>query len=224
MSKTSQNRKNRKLYLLSAFSLVFVALSLVFTPAGAAADSHADAAASLDAATSRLSHVVRTWWQVPSLPWSQHVSVLATRDALPAWIPPGDRLSEPHSSPLAYILVSTAPGGAGAAAGAHAMNIGDSWKLYAAGYNAGGHYLGDVVANWSLTGDIIGVVAPTTGISTTLDATTPGTGRVVAAHATATGGSTGDITVRVAALDHIVIEDAAGGLGSAVTTHSMTAV
>ena len=84
------------------------------------------------------------------------------------------------------------------------MTTDQTFIVHAAGYDAGDNYLGDVAADWLITGDIIGVVAPTTGISTTLDATTPGVGQLTAGYSTATGDSTGDITV-VAGLDEYLV-------------------
>lgn len=123
---------------------------------------------------------------------------------------------------LDHIIIRTASGGGGEVAGDHPMTTDDTWQLWAAGYDAENNYIEDVSVDWSVTGGI-GTVAPTMGISTTLDATTPGTGRVQADHATpaVTDDETGDITVSVGTLHHIVICTDANGQNPA-GAHTMT--
>jgi uncharacterized repeat protein (TIGR01451 family) len=79
------------------------------------------------------------------------------------------------------------------------MTTDDEWDLYAAGYDEDGNYVGPATVDWIVSGDPepIGVVDPDTdSSSTTLDATTVGTGQVTADHATALDDTTGTITVR----------------------------
>ncbi len=120
---------------------------------------------------------------------------------------------------LNYIVVCTDAGGQNPA-GDHTMTTNDTWTLYAAGYDVNDNFVANQVVTWTVSGGI-GVVTPTTGLSTTLDATTPGTGRVKAAHATAGDDETGDITVTVGTLDHIVVCTDAGGQNPA-GDHTMT--
>jgi hypothetical protein len=99
---------------------------------------------------------------------------------------------------LSHVTIRTASDNGGIEAGDHDMSTDETWTLWAAGYDADGNYLEDVSVAWSVSNGI-GTVDPTTGISTTLDATTPGTGQVSASHGMATGDSTGNINVEAAA-------------------------
>jgi hypothetical protein len=118
-----------------------------------------------------------------------------------------------------YITVCTDANGQNPA-GAHAMTTDETWTLYAAGYDGDDNYLGNQVVTWGVTGGI-GVVSPSSGVSTTLDAQAPGTGVVQADHATATDDDTGTITVSLGALDHIVVCTDANGQNPA-GAHAMT--
>ncbi|RLC98298.1 MAG: hypothetical protein DRI77_05325, partial [Chloroflexi bacterium] len=101
---------------------------------------------------------------------------------------------------LDYVIIRTASDGGGEVAGNHVMATDETWTLWAAGYDAGDNYIGDVSVDWSVTGDSIGTVVPSTdSISTTLYATAEGTGRVSAEHATAMDDETGDIAVSAGA-------------------------
>jgi len=92
------------------------------------------------------------------------------------------------------VTIVTAPDGEGDEAGSYTMTADDAWALYAAGYDAENNYVGDVPVTWSVSGGI-GTVGPGPAGSTTLDATTVGTGRVSATHETVAGDETGDVTV-----------------------------
>ena len=124
---------------------------------------------------------------------------------------------------LDHIVIEDGAGGAGSAVDTHTMNAGETFDVWAAGYDQYNNYLGDYSVTWSGTGVVAGQLAPTSGVSTTFTAVTAGTGTIQADHATATDDDTGTITVNPAGLDHIVIEDGAGGTGSAVDTHTLSA-
>jgi len=124
-----------------------------------------------------------------------------------------------EAGPLDHILICTDTGGQDPATD-HAMTTDETWALWAAGYDAQGNFIANQVVTWSVSGGI-GVVTPTTGVSATLDATTPGTGQVHADHETATDDDTGTITVSVGDLDHIVICTDENGQDPA-TDHEMT--
>jgi uncharacterized repeat protein (TIGR01451 family) len=129
--------------------------------------------------------------------------------------------ARPLLQEASYIIIRTASGGEGSEAGSHTMTTDDTWTLYAAGYDADDNYLGDVSVSWSVSGGI-GSVSPGTGSSTTLDASTPGTGQVSVSHATATGDTTGDISVSAGDVDYVLIRTASGGEGSEAGSHTMT--
>lgn len=99
-----------------------------------------------------------------------------------------------------------------------------SVTLYARGYDHAENPLGNVSASW-IVNDGIGSPSPTMGNDTTVDFHTVGTGSVTASVVLEgldhdINDTTGDITIDVGALDHIVIEDATG---SPIGTHAMTA-
>jgi uncharacterized repeat protein (TIGR01451 family) len=121
-----------------------------------------------------------------------------------------------------HIVVRTGANNSGAVAGNHAMTTDETWPLYAAGYDADNNYVGDLSVSWSVIGDNIGVVAPTTGTSTVLDARRPGTGRVRADHTAVIDGETGDIDVSVGAPSYITIRTGANNGGAPAGDHAMT--
>ncbi|MEJ2052544.1 MAG: hypothetical protein P8X42_01375, partial [Calditrichaceae bacterium] len=57
---------------------------------------------------------------------------------------------------LSRLEIRTAAGGAGVALQDSAAQAGDSWTLYAAGYDIYNNYLGDFPVTWSITGNPIG--------------------------------------------------------------------
>ncbi|KKK71659.1 hypothetical protein LCGC14_2911700, partial [marine sediment metagenome] len=99
----------------------------------------------------------------------------------------------------------------------------DTLTMYTSGYDADGNYIGLESVTWGRTGTLDPIAAgPTTSVTfdpSTANPTTTGT--ITASHATVTGAATGQITVGIGALDHIVIEDAPGGVGNIVTTYTM---
>ncbi|MCK4450414.1 MAG: hypothetical protein KAX26_07470, partial [Anaerolineae bacterium] len=122
---------------------------------------------------------------------------------------------------LHHIVIEDAADGTGSEVGTHTMIAGETFQVWAAGYDTEHNYIGDISVAWSGTGVVAGRLAPASGISTTFTAGETGTGTIHADHPTATDDDTGTITVNPAALSYMVIEDTAGGTGSEVGTHTM---
>ncbi|KKL74515.1 hypothetical protein LCGC14_2064120, partial [marine sediment metagenome] len=123
---------------------------------------------------------------------------------------------------LSYVLVTDSPGGTEIAT--PVMTTDDELAVYSSGYDADFNYIGLESVNWSVDGNYqAGDLSVLSGTSSIFRPDNTGTtGVITANHATATDDTTGDITVNVGVLDYIVIEDLAGGAGSAVTTQGMT--
>ena len=97
---------------------------------------------------------------------------------------------------VAYVLIRTAPNGAGIELGDTTLTADDSITLYAAGYDAGGNYIGDVTVDWQSTGTLTPSISTSGTISVTFAPTTaPATGTITADHSVATDDVTGTITI-----------------------------
>ncbi|MCP4715878.1 MAG: hypothetical protein GY868_12235, partial [Deltaproteobacteria bacterium] len=140
---------------------------------------------------------------------ADHDSLSAAADMI---VGPGD---------LDQIVIEDAAGGTGSPVITHPMAAGQTLDVWAAGYDRYNNYVGNISVIWNGTGVAAGRVSPTGGIGTTFTARTAGTGTIQADHDSLS--DTADMVVGPDDLDHIVIEDAAGGTGSPVTTHSMAA-
>ncbi len=127
-----------------------------------------------------------------------------------------------YYGPLHHVRVESAAQGAGSEISTHTMTADDTLTVYAAGYDAFGNYWEDVSVNWSGAGVCSGNLNPTSGKSTTFTPVKAGSGTISADHAAALDDSTGEVRVNPGTLDHIVIEDAPGGTGSAVDTLIIT--
>ena len=121
---------------------------------------------------------------------------------------------------LSFIKIVAGPSGNGAELGNVTLTTDQILVVHAAGYDAGGNYLGDFTVSWSVSGSI-GALSATTGISTTFDATTPGSGRITADHPTAMDDESGLITVTVGAPHHTKILAGTSGNTSEVGAVSM---
>jgi hypothetical protein len=110
-----------------------------------------------------------------------------------------------NAGALSYIKIVEGPAGTGPELTTKSLTTDQTLTVHAAGYDASNNYLGDQVVTWSLTGNNIGALSATTGLSTTLDARKPGVGQIAADHATATDDVTGDITVSVGAENRIKV-------------------
>jgi hypothetical protein len=108
--------------------------------------------------------------------------------------------------------------------GAVVLTTDDSLTVYAAGFDADGNFIADQTVGWALS-DPIGTLSVATGVSTELDATTIGTGSIIADHEDAgvTDDSTGVITVNGGELVAVRIRDAASGGGAEVEDGEWTA-
>jgi len=102
-----------------------------------------------------------------------------------------------NAGALSYIKIVEGPAGNGPKLTTKSLTTDQSLTVHAAGYDASNNYLGDQVVTWSITGNNIGALSTTSGLSTTLDARKPGVGQIAADHATATDDVTGDITVSI---------------------------
>ncbi|MCG8607197.1 hypothetical protein MJD09_19710, partial [bacterium] len=105
---------------------------------------------------------------------------------------------------LSFVRVNTGASGNTAEVTTNTLTTGQTLTVHASGYDADSNYRSDVSVTWGVTGSI-GTLSTSSGISTTLTATTPGTGVIQADHATATDDATGTITVQAGAIDHILI-------------------
>ncbi|MHB2153751.1 Ig-like domain-containing protein [Calditrichota bacterium GD2] len=81
---------------------------------------------------------------------------------------------------LASIKIRTAANNGGVELGDSTANAGDSWTLYAAGYDLYGNYLGDVAVKWSASGDSIGYYSLVdSSVSNTFNFTTVNSGKLI---------------------------------------------
>ncbi len=92
--------------------------------------------------------------------------------------------------------------------------------LHAAGYDASNNYLGDYTVTW-IARNGIGVVSPAINVSTEFDPQVPGSGRIVANHATALDDSTNLFTVAVGAPVRVKILAGLSGNGSEVNNATL---
>ncbi|MFQ5864978.1 MAG: hypothetical protein ACE5IW_07095, partial [bacterium] len=97
---------------------------------------------------------------------------------------------------IAKVLIRNAAGGTGNEVGSLTITADDALTLFAAGYDAGNNFIGDVVVDWTSSGTL----APLINVSgvnsvTFLPTTAPTNGKIFADHATAADDSTGTIIV-----------------------------
>ena len=114
-------------------------------------------------------------------------------------------------------------GGNGNNSPVDAQNVptGANLQMHAGSFDADENYKGDVSVSWAVTG-VIGNIAPNTGISTTFNATTAGTGTVIATHSTLGEDATGIITVTNGTLSYVKIVEGTSGPGPEIDTRSLT--
>ncbi|MDZ7261361.1 MAG: hypothetical protein ONB05_04570, partial [candidate division KSB1 bacterium] len=96
---------------------------------------------------------------------------------------------------IAYVKIRTAPGGSGIALGDYQMTADDSLALYAAGYDAGKNYLGEVNVIWKTLGTLTPAILDTSTSLIFSPTRAPATGRIMVQHATARGDTTGTLAV-----------------------------
>lgn len=96
---------------------------------------------------------------------------------------------------ISFIKIRTEPGGNGVELGNANLTADDSLALYAAGYDAGGNYLGEVSVFWQSTGDLEPVISDTSTSRVFSPTKAPRSGSILVTHQTATGDQTGTIEV-----------------------------
>ena len=101
------------------------------------------------------------------------------------------------------------------------LTAGQTFDVHAGGFDADGNFTGDEPASWTVSGGI-GTLAPASGITTRLTATTAGTGVISADHATLIDDATGTITVDAGLLSYIRIYEGSSGKTLEVNTASLT--
>jgi uncharacterized repeat protein (TIGR01451 family) len=122
-----------------------------------------------------------------------------------------------------YIVIMDAPGGLGNIITTKTFGVGETFTLYAAGFNATtGTYVADIEVLWSVDNETLGNVTSGPGSSTILltNLTNYGDLIITATNTTLTNttNSTGTITVIEPNIDYIQIRDAASGLGNLITS------
>ncbi len=98
---------------------------------------------------------------------------------------------------------------------------GNTLTVHAASFDADDNYIDDVTVDWFLSGGI-GVLSAANGVSTTLTATTAGSGQITADHATLLDDATGAITVTAGTLAYIKIVAGPSGDGAEFTSTTLT--
>jgi hypothetical protein len=126
-----------------------------------------------------------------------------------------------------YIVIMDAPGGLGNIVTTKTFGVGETFLLYAAGFNATtGTYVTDIDVVWSVDNEDVGAVisGPANSTSLTTNLTNYGDLIITATNSTLTQttNSTGTITVIEPNIDYIQIRDALGGLGNLITSINLT--
>ena len=97
---------------------------------------------------------------------------------------------------LSYIRLRTETNGGGVELDTYTMTADETLTLYAAGYDAGGTYVGDQPVDWSGTGTLAPTISASGQTSFTFSPTTaPASGTIVGTHASVGSDATGTITV-----------------------------
>jgi hypothetical protein len=122
---------------------------------------------------------------------------------------------------LNSLLIRTATNNGGSQVTTLLMTTDETYTFWSAGYDADGNYRGDEAAtNWGSTGDL-GISG--SGASILFAPTAPVSGTLIADVGGSPSYETGTITVGTGIVDHIIIRDAADGLGNEVSDILMTA-
>ncbi|MCI0513506.1 hypothetical protein L0128_09865, partial [candidate division KSB1 bacterium] len=96
---------------------------------------------------------------------------------------------------IAFVKIRTAAGGNGLELGDVTLSADDSLTLFAAGYDAGRNYLGEVSVFWQSTGNLEPVLADTSATQIFAPTRAPRLGTIKITHPTATGDLTGTLRV-----------------------------
>jgi hypothetical protein len=111
---------------------------------------------------------------------------------------------------VSYILIRDAPGGAGNVVTTRTYGVNDDDMFYAAAYDSGDNYLGDVEVTWSTSSSLVGAIDTTTGLATNFTAQQvflDSTCTITAEYDTSIDYTTGDLTVLAPTVDEIRIVD-----------------
>ncbi|MFH0920724.1 MAG: LamG-like jellyroll fold domain-containing protein, partial [Fibrobacterota bacterium] len=123
---------------------------------------------------------------------------------------------------VSRIDIRSARSNGGASVDGPAYNADNLDTLFAAGYDALDHYLGDVTVAWSGTGsgNYLSLVS---GDSVAFNPTLAGLGgSIIAVYSSGVRDTVANIAVTPGAISYVIIRNAAGGGGGPVTTVSMT--
>jgi len=123
---------------------------------------------------------------------------------------------------LHHIKVLLGGSGQTAALENDSLTTDESRTVHAGGFDADDNYREDVSVSWSVT-NAIGVLTPTIGISTTLNATKVGAGQIRATHSSAGSDLTGTITVSPGALSYVKVIEGPAGPGAELGARTITA-
>ena len=96
---------------------------------------------------------------------------------------------------ISWVKIRTAAGGNGVELGDVTLSADDSIALYAAGYDAGGNYLGEVSVLWQSSGNLEPVISDTSTSQIFAPTKAPRSGKIKIVHPTATGDETGTIQI-----------------------------
>jgi hypothetical protein len=122
---------------------------------------------------------------------------------------------------LAKVVVVEGSSGDGPPLNTRSLTTDQSLSVHAVGYDGDNNYISDQSVNWAVTGGI-GQLSAASGIATTLDATTPGNGVILADHATVTDDATDIITVSLGNPHRVKVLAGPTGATAEVTTTNLT--
>ncbi|MEJ2543415.1 MAG: hypothetical protein P8Y99_05060, partial [Calditrichaceae bacterium] len=126
------------------------------------------------------------------------------------------------SGPLNQISIRNGSGGSGTEVTDLSLTTDDTYIFYAAGYDAGGNFIGDqVTAEWTLAGTLD--QPGNSGSSFTFNPLTAPTSGTISADVDGITGVTGNITVGVGILNQIRINSSAGPDGLELSSAALTA-
>ncbi len=123
---------------------------------------------------------------------------------------------------LNYLVIRDAAGGAGNPVGNLGITTDQSFIFYAAGYDAGGNFIGDQPVDWTLTGTLDGSGATGVTSFTFSPALAPRSGSIIATTGSKSD-ATGTITVSSGALASIRINQSEGATAGAFGDATLTA-
>jgi uncharacterized repeat protein (TIGR01451 family) len=122
-----------------------------------------------------------------------------------------------------YIVIMDAPGGLGNIIDTESLNVADTLKLYAVGFNlTTGAFVADIDVTWSVSDENYGTVLPGPDKSTTFTANLTNGGDIIITATNITipqnSDSTGTITIIPPNIDFILVRDGVNGTGEQITS------